>query len=348
MRRKWFSITGSIALALALTGCTLTPPPETQQQPQEGSFEVTDLVGFASTGGGVTGGEGGTAVKVSTLDSFLQYVNDPEPYIIQVSGVIDLQQKVIQVGSNKTIIGLGSDAALNRGGLQLTGAKNVIIRNLTFADSGGDGVDIQEGSEYIWIDHNNFSNAADGLLDIKKWSNYVTVSWNKFSAHDKTSLVGHSDTVGTDYEKLKVTYHHNWFDGTTQRHPRVRFGEVHVYNNYYNGTKLYGIGVGVEAKIYSENNYFENVEQPFRFYDNERQPGFVKDVDSVFMSSGQPQLRPEGIEWEPKKYYNYKADKAEDVKDIVMSNAGVGKIEVKELPSQNLQPDAGMQQPAQQ
>ena len=64
---------------------------------------------------------------------------------------------------------------------------------------------------------------------------YVTVSWNHTHDHTKNMLLGHDDGNGAqDIGRLKVTYHHNWFDGTRQRNPRVRFGEpVHVYNNYY-------------------------------------------------------------------------------------------------------------------
>jgi pectate lyase len=44
-----------------------------------------------------------------------------------------------------------------------------------------------------------------------------------------------------------------------QRTPRVRFGLVHVYNNYYvvkSATYGYSWGVGVRSQIYAENNYF--------------------------------------------------------------------------------------------
>ena len=59
------------------------------------------------------------------------------------------------------------------------------------------------------------------------------MSWNVFTNHDKTMLIGSSDTVGPDVGKLKVTLHHNVFDGVGQRAPRVRFGQVDLYNNYF-------------------------------------------------------------------------------------------------------------------
>jgi pectate lyase len=93
-------------------------------------------------------------------------------------------------------------------------------------------------STRVWIDHNTLSHGYDGAIDIKRASDYVTVSWNHVFNHDKDMLLGHSDDNGSeDIGHLRVTYHHNWFDGTVQRNPRVRFGNpVHVFNNYYCNT----------------------------------------------------------------------------------------------------------------
>jgi pectate lyase len=59
-----------------------------------------------------------------------------------------------------------------------------------------------------------------------------------------------------------VTIHHNLFDRTIQRGPRVRFGQVHVYNNLYvadAATWSYAFGVGVESQIFAESNVFETI-----------------------------------------------------------------------------------------
>ncbi|MEW9668306.1 polysaccharide lyase family 1 protein [Ammoniphilus sp. 3BR4] len=204
---------------------------------------------------------------------------------------------LINVGSNTTIIGVGNDAKIVGGGLVMDGVKNVIIRNIEFeapidlfpqwdpADSGGnwnsefDSVTITN-SENIWIDHNTFGDGEhpdsksgeyfgreyqqhDGLLDVKNGSDYVTVSYNVFQEHDKVTLVGSSDSSTKDPGHLKVTFHHNHYRNLSQRLPRVRFGQVHVYNNYYEFSKdseyeySYALGVGKESKIYAENNYFD-------------------------------------------------------------------------------------------
>jgi len=127
------------------------------------------------------------------------------------------------------------------------------------------------------IDHNDFADVEtadetlpvyfgrpfqvhDGHVDITNASNYVTVSWNRLRDHDKVMLIGSSDSAAADRGKLKVTLHHNLFENVGQRAPRVRFGQVHVYNNYYRNDGfagyVYSWGVGVESQIYAENNFF--------------------------------------------------------------------------------------------
>ncbi|TVY05563.1 pectinesterase family protein [Paenibacillus cremeus] len=267
----------------------------------------------------------------------------------------------INVGSNVTIVGLGSDAKLVGGNLILTNNKNVIIRNIEFQDAYDyfpqwdptDGSTGNWNSQYdnislsgatnIWIDHNTFNDGShpddpneayygrhyqhhDGLVDITKKSDLVTLSYNHFSGHDKTSLIGSSDSSTTDSGFLRVTIHHNYYDNITQRAPRVRYGQVHVYNNYYNAPSgLYGIGVGAAAQIYSESNYFENIATPVTPAGNldSYSPGFIKDVGSNFVGSGTPVWRP-NVNWTPSSFYTYTADSAAGVKSTVLANAGSG------------------------
>jgi pectate lyase len=173
---------------------------------------------------------------------------------------------------------------------------NIIIRNITFQDTTDcfpqwsptdgalgswnalyDSISLRD-SDHVWIDHNVFEDKEsqdetlpqyfgvlfqvhDGLVDITNASDLVTVSWNRFRNHDKTMLIGSSDGAAADRNKLRVTLHHNLFDGIGQRAPRVRFGQVHVFNNYYKIEHLpnyvYSWGVGVESAIYAENNFFK-------------------------------------------------------------------------------------------
>jgi pectate lyase len=139
----------------------------------------------------------------------------------------------------------------------------------------------------VWVDHNAFNDGEhpdsaqpvyfgrpfvihDGAVDITNASDLATVSWNRFDEHDKVMLIGSSDGATADVGKLRVTVHHNVFDSNVQRTPRVRFGQVHVYNNYYvvkSETYGYSWGVGVQSQIYAENNYFvtDGTVDPSRF-----------------------------------------------------------------------------------
>ncbi|WP_238019886.1 pectate lyase [Dactylosporangium sp. AC04546] len=203
------------------------------------------------------------------------------------------EQIKVNVGSNTTIYGL-KGAQLLAGNLLLTNVSNVIIRNMTFVDAADcfpawtptDGAEGNWNSLYdnvtlsgatnVWLDHNTFTDGAnqdvdqpvyfgrpyqvhDGLADIIRGSDYVTVSYNYLFEHDKSMLIGSTNTPGVDVGKLRVTIHHNRFANLGQRIPRVRFGQVDVYNNYFyltdEDTFSYAFGVGVQSAIYAENNF---------------------------------------------------------------------------------------------
>lgn len=195
----------------------------------------------------------------------------------------------INVGSNTTIFGLNG-AKLRGGTLYLDGVSNVIVRNLDLSGASDcfplwDATDGEKGSfnsefdnvsilhsDKIWIDHNAMSDGGpdieraqrfgvpfdvyDGLVDITEGATDVTVSYNDFANHDKGLLIGSSDKKTTDKGKLAVTLHHNRF-AVGQRAPRVRFGQVDVYNNVYvtdNPFYEYLVGVGLDSHLVLENN----------------------------------------------------------------------------------------------
>ncbi|WP_045747025.1 pectate lyase family protein [Actinoplanes rectilineatus] len=199
----------------------------------------------------------------------------------------------LRVGANTTILGL-PNARLIGANLLIQNVDNVIVRNLRLEDAADcfpawDPTDgsagnwnsnydliTLTGATHVWVDHNTFSDGDnvdsvqpqylgrpyqvhDGALDVIRASDLVTASWNVFQEHDKTMLIGSSNTVGADVGKLRVTIHHNKFANVGQRVPRVRFGQVDVYANYYYITDedaySYSWGVGVYSAIYAENNF---------------------------------------------------------------------------------------------
>jgi pectate lyase len=252
---------------------------------------------------------------------------------------------------------------------------NIIIRNIRFEDtfdcfpqwdptdgslgnwnSQYDSIALRE-ADHVWIDHNEFADVAtadelmpvyfgrlfqvhDGELDITNASNYVTVSWNRFSDHDKVMLIGSSDSAIADRGKLKVTLHHNLFENVGQRAPRVRFGQVHVYNNYYRIKKTpgyqYSWGVGIESAIYAERNFFRTDKKdvpPAAFIErfngtaiaafealvNSASDNHLVDVRLAFNEANDPDLS-DDVGWTPTLYGEISS--ASEVPGIVESDAG--------------------------
>jgi len=220
----------------------------------------------------------------------------PQEEARQASAAKQAARVELLVGSHTTIVGLGSGAVLKGASLQVRNADDVIVRNLELRDAydcfpvwqpnaGGLGdwktaYDTLwlSGATHVWVDHITASDKGhpdaqeptyfarnylrhDGLLDITNGSDLVTVSWSRFADHDKAMLIGNSDSANGDRGKLRVTLHHNEFEGVVQRAPRVRFGQVHVYNNRYvvpedSGDYRYSLGVSTESAVYAENNAF--------------------------------------------------------------------------------------------
>lgn len=169
-----------------------------------------------------------------------------------------------------TLEGVGADATLNGFGVRVANASNVEIRNLGFmnCNSGeGDDCGLQQSNDHVWVHNCDFfygdagSDAdqvkGDGALDTKT-SSYVTHSYNHFWDNGKCNLQGMKSESTDNY----ITYHHNWYDHSDSRHPRIRTCSVHSYNNYFDGNAKYGIGVTMGASAFSENNYFRNCKYP--------------------------------------------------------------------------------------
>lgn len=280
----------------------------------------------------------------------------------------------IKVGSNTTIVGLpGSNAKILGGNLMIQNVDNVIIRNIEFENtfdyfpqwdptdgstgnwnSAFDTITVKNAT-HIWIDHNSFSDGSmpddqsktyfgrqyqqhDGLLDMTNSSDLITVSYNHFHDHDKTTLVGGSDSYTDDLGKERITFHHNYYQNITERGPRVRYGQVHIYNNFYEGTKdhqnypyLYSLGIGFKSQIFAQNNYFKmdqastasNLFQVWggtQFTDD----GTLLNGSNVDLTAG---TNLAAVDWTPTLYTSM--DPTIDVPELVKTNAGAGHLALK-------------------
>ncbi|GAA4452388.1 hypothetical protein GCM10023170_041110 [Phytohabitans houttuyneae] len=310
-----------------------TTPPPTTSPPQPGG-----IVGWATQAGGTTGGAGGSTVTVSSWNDLRTQAQASGARTILVNGMLS-GSGTIEVTANKTIRGVGASSGVSGTTLNIEDMQpaNVIIQNLNIRGvPGGDAIQI-ENATHIWIDHNTMSSTIeddvdfyDGMIDITHAGDYITVSWNIVRDHWKTSLVGHSDgNAGEDEGHLRITYHHNWFDRTFERSPRVRFGEtVHVFNNYYtnvnNNSASYAIASTMDAGVLVEGNVFENVQQACwsasGYADSD--PGRLVARNNSLTNSGPCEVNGT-VAAVP---YGYTAENVNTVKASVTSSAGAGRI----------------------
>jgi pectate lyase len=317
---------------------------------QGGAGEVIDpepdeIIGF---GRNATGGAGGREVVVATASDLVAAAVSPEPLIITVQGAIvhdvsggDDNARIF-VTSNKTIQGADSNASVDAN-FYIREASNIIFRNLNLMNpegkGTGDAIEFTESSSDIWVDHVTFHQSLDGSLDFKRGSDNITVSWCKFAYtsathdHNYANLIGHTDTATDDLGKLKVTMHHNWYaQNVIERMPRVRYGQVHVFNNYYSSERTnYVIGLGVEAQILLEGSYFENQGDQtwFNWYEPNKcvtpcADGKIQWTDdNVFDQTTMSTWAPNSDVFDPPYPYEHVLQSAADARQSVMERAGV-------------------------
>ncbi len=240
----------------------------------------------------VTGGALGDTITVTSLAELQTYLGDTLPHVVKFSGTLSGNAK-INVKSDKTL--LGTDKAHLRGiALEVNQARNVIIRNLTISHVRdtlvtNDALEINSGSQNIWIDHCEFysdrdhdKDYYDGLLDIKNGSTFITVSWSIFHDHYKVCLVSSGDEQFID-TVARLTFHHNYFYNCESRLPMIRFGKAHIYNNYYRDCHN-AIDSRMGACLKIEGNYFDNVYRAV-FDQGSTIPGKAKLLDNYFGTS---------------------------------------------------------------
>ncbi len=272
-------------------------------------------------------------------------------------------KNVIQLNltSDKTLIGLGTGSGIKGGTVSIADASTIALRNLTIQDAydpfphyeSGDGfnaqhdaIGIQGTCSNIWIDHCTLKDTLyagtvsisdgksekwqtyDGLCDMKGDVKNITVSNCKFMEHDKTMLVGSSDTDGSN-ETRTLTLSGNYFYNCGQRLPMARNVKAHIYNNYYDAEssphykQQYAVGCRAGSLIVAENNYFgSGIYYSF------------KDSDGTLYSSGNTdnsQQKCSTTESSSKPFeipYTYTAVSASEAKAVAEEFAGAGTCSV--------------------
>ena len=219
---------------------------------------------------------------VAAITQAIKTKNNCQPVAIRIIGQVTLSglscsdmSSAYAIGvkgaANVTFEGVGDDATLYTAGVAAFQSSSIEVRNLGLMNWGGgkdgDGITLKQ-SVGVWV-HNNdvfYGDAGsdgdqakgDGSMDLKDNSQYVTISYNHFWDSGKMSLCGMKSESGENW----ITYHHNWFDHSDSRHPRIRTMSVHVYNNYYDGNAKYGVGAAKDSEAFVEANYFRNCPYP--------------------------------------------------------------------------------------
>jgi pectate lyase len=274
----------------------------------------------------------------------------------------------LKIKSGTTLIGKTPDCGIRGGTIQIDG-DNIQIRNLTIKDpcdpfphheqknsttSDGynaqwDGINI-DSHKNIWIDHCTFEDTIsleyvttgttdtisekwqiyDGLCDIKGDSTNITVSNCIFKNHDKTMLIGSSDSDG-DNSKRFVTLYGNYFLNCGQRLPMVRNTVVHIFNNYYKTAETpYSSQSCVNARknaiVYAENNYFDSgCKYSFSAASNDSTPVLhASGNEGANANSTKDISITDGVLFSSLNKYKYTVLSASDAKTSVLANAGAG------------------------
>ncbi len=211
---------------------------------------------------------------------------------------------------NITIEGIGEDAVTKGFGFLIRNAGYVEFRNFANMLCMDDAVSIDTDNEHIWI-HNldmfygqaggdSDQAKGDGTIDLKGDSRYITISYNHFWDSGKSSLCGMKSETGPNW----ITYHHNWFDHSDSRHPRIRTMSVHVYNNYYDGNSKYGVGAAYKSNAFVENNYFRGNKCPMLI--SQQGSDISSDPDGTFSGEDGGMIKSFGnVMVENTKYFKY-------------------------------------------
>ena len=192
---------------------------------------------------------------------------DVDEFLSSAEG-IQIKGKKANMPMHITIEGVGDDAVTKGFGFLIRNCASIELRNFANMLCMDDAVSIDTDNEHIWVHHLDLfygkpggdadQAKGDGTIDLKSDSRYITISYNHLWDSGKASLCGMKSESGPNW----ITYHHNWFDHSDSRHPRIRTMSVHVWNNYYDGNSKYGVGAAYKSNAFVEANYFRNCKYP--------------------------------------------------------------------------------------
>ncbi|RYP42982.1 hypothetical protein DL770_011903 [Monosporascus sp. CRB-9-2] len=180
----------------------------------------------------------------------------------------------LQVGSNKSLVGVGDKGVIRGKGLRILGGNNnIIIQNIHFTQLnpefvwGGDAIGL-EGNDGVWIDHCKFSLVGRQMLVTHYESSRVTVSNCEFDGVTEFSSSCNGDHYWTALlygEDQKITLDRNYFHDVSGRAPKIGGSGnqiVHAVNNYFSNIGGHNFDIREGASVLIEGNVFDGADTP--------------------------------------------------------------------------------------
>ncbi|OBT45304.1 hypothetical protein VE00_03659 [Pseudogymnoascus sp. WSF 3629] len=180
----------------------------------------------------------------------------------------------INVGSNKSIIGIGSAGVIKGKGLRIAnGAKNVIIQNIHITNLnpqyiwGGDAITLA-GTDLVWVDHVKVSLVGRQMFVAgESASNRVTLSNSEFDGNTSWSATcdgHHYWTIYLTGSSDLITMKGNYIHHTSGRAPKVGGNTLlHAVNNYWYAVSGHAFDIAT-GNVVAEGNVFQNVVTPLK------------------------------------------------------------------------------------
>jgi pectate lyase len=179
-----------------------------------------------------------------------------------------LDDHVLTLGSNKTLVGLGRGARLRGVSFDLGSNRNIVLRNLAVYGVNpdllqADGAFTLAGASQVWIDHATTKWISDGFLDASANTEDITVSWVHFDGASAQTCSG-EHTRASDLSDTTATVHHCFFDHVQTHAPKANgsLARVHLFNNLLGDIPGYAVGSTCGAQVLMEGNTLQRVATP--------------------------------------------------------------------------------------
>ncbi|KAH7270740.1 pectin lyase fold/virulence factor [Fusarium redolens] len=177
----------------------------------------------------------------------------------------------IKVGSNKSLIGVGSKGVIRGKGLRIVGSKNVIIQNVHITELnpqyvwGGDAITL-DNTDNVWIDHVTTSLIGRQHIVLgNNACNRVTISNSKIDGTTSWSASCNNYHYWGLYfagSNDLVTFKNNYVYRVSGRGPKVSGNTLlHAVNNFFHDVPDHAFEID-SGSVLAEGNIFQNVKFP--------------------------------------------------------------------------------------